>query len=75
MRRPREQAGQTDLNLLAVPVLDQERRFLRIVTIDDVIDAIVAESTEYLQRFGGVAGTEGPYRLFAFGWLSLLPAA
>jgi magnesium transporter len=67
-------------DLLAVPVLDKERRILGIVTVDDVIDAIIAESTEDVQRFGGVAGAEGPYLDIGFvgmikkraGWLSAL---
>jgi magnesium transporter len=54
-------------DLLAVPVLDPQRRVLGIVTVDDVIDAIVAESTEDIQRFGGVAGVEGPYLKLGFG--------
>ena len=28
-------------NLLAIPVVDQERRLLGIVTVDDVIDAVL----------------------------------
>ena len=54
-------------DLLAVPVLDERRRVLGIVTVDDVIDAIVAESTEDIQKFGGVAGVEGPYLQIGFG--------
>ena len=33
-------------NLLALPVVDETRRLLGIVTVDDVIDAMVAEQTE-----------------------------
>ncbi len=54
-------------DLLAVPVVDDRRHVLGIVTVDDVIDAIVAESTEDIQRFGGVAGVEGPYLQIGFG--------
>ncbi len=54
-------------DLLAVPVVDAGKRVLGIVTVDDVIDAIVAESTEDIQRFGGVAGVEGPYLKISFG--------
>jgi magnesium transporter len=54
-------------DLLAVPVIDEARRVLGIVTVDDVIDAIVAESTEDIQKFGGVAGVEGPYLQIGFG--------
>jgi len=54
-------------DLLAVPVVDEARHVLGIVTVDDVIDAIVAESTEDIQKFGGVAGVEGPYLQISFG--------
>ncbi len=67
-------------DLLAVPVIDERRRVLGIVTVDDVIDAIVAESTEDVQRFGGVEATNEPYLQIGFlsmirkraGWLSVL---
>ena len=45
-------------NLLAVPVVDGDRRLLGTVTVDDVIDVIQQEATEDIQRFGGVAGDE-----------------
>ena len=45
-------------NLLAVPVVDTDRRLLGTVTVDDVIDVIQQEATEDIQRFGGVAGDE-----------------
>jgi len=45
-------------NLLAVPVVDADRRLLGTVTVDDVIDVIQQEATEDIQRFGGVAGDE-----------------
>ncbi|WP_428351914.1 magnesium transporter [Lichenifustis flavocetrariae] len=54
-------------DLLAVPVVDDARCVLGIVTVDDVLDAVVAESTEDVQRFGGVAGAEGPYLEIGFG--------
>jgi magnesium transporter len=40
-------------NLLAVPVVDEGGHVLGIVTVDDVIDAIVREQTEDVQKFGG----------------------
>jgi len=67
-------------DLLAVPVLNQRRQVLGIVTVDDVIDAIIAESTEDVQKFGGVEGAAEPYMQITFlgmirkraGWLSAL---
>ena len=48
-------------DLLAVPVVDEKNHMLGIVTVDDVIDAMVHESTEDAQRFGGTAPLEEPY--------------
>jgi len=67
-------------NLLAVPVLDPAGRMLGIVTVDDVIDAIVEEQTEDVQKLGGLEALEEPYMdagLFSTirkraGWLSAL---
>jgi magnesium transporter len=67
-------------DLLAVPVLNARHRELGIVTVDDVIDAILAESTEDVQKFGGVEGIAEPYLEIGFfemikkraGWLCAL---
>src|SRR5476649_2365354 len=66
-------------DLLAVPVVDQGR-IIGIVTVDDVIDAIVQENTEDVQRFGGMEALDQPYMQIGFaamikkraGWLSAL---
>jgi magnesium transporter len=54
-------------NLLAVPVVDDERHVLGIVTVDDVIDAIVREQTEDVQKFGGMEALDAPYMDIGFG--------
>jgi magnesium transporter len=67
-------------DLLAVPVINGEDRIIGIVTVDDVIDAIVAESTEDVQKFGGMEAIGGPYLKTGFltmiekraGWLAAL---
>ena len=67
-------------NLLAVPVVDEGDHVLGIVTVDDVIDAIVREQTEDVQKFGGMEALDAPYREIGFvrmirkraGWLMAL---
>jgi magnesium transporter len=54
-------------NLLAVPVVDEQARVTGIVTVDDVIDAIVAEQTEDVQKFGGMEALDEPYTRISFG--------
>jgi len=48
-------------DLLAVPVVDELGRMLGIVTVDDVVDILVSESTEDVLKLGGVEATEAPY--------------
>lgn len=48
-------------DLLAVPVIDEAGRVLGIVTVDDVIDAMVREHTEDVHKFGAVQALEEPY--------------
>jgi magnesium transporter len=67
-------------DLLAVPVLDSSRHVVGIVTVDDVIDAVVQEATEDVQKLGGTEALEEPYMRVGFvdmlkkraGWLCAL---
>ncbi|HEX4960675.1 MAG TPA: magnesium transporter [Thermoanaerobaculia bacterium] len=67
-------------NLLAAPVVDDDGRLLGIVTVDDVIDAIVSEQTQQAQRLGGMEALDKPYTQIGFftmirkraGWLCVL---
>src|SRR5437762_3391688 len=78
----REEAARliSKYNLLAIPVIDDQRRMLGIVTVDDVIDALVEESPEDAQRFGGMEALDEPYMEIGFvemiqkraGWLCAL---
>jgi magnesium transporter len=54
-------------NLLAVPVVDEANHIIGIVTVDDVIDAIVRETTEDVQKFGGMEALDEPYTQISFG--------
>ncbi len=54
-------------DLLAVPVVDRAGHVLGIVTVDDVIDAILQEGTEDVQKFGGTEALDEPYMQIGFG--------
>ncbi len=54
-------------NLLAIPVLDEGLHVLGIVTVDDVIDAMISEQTEDVQKMGGMAAIEEPYMEIGLG--------
>jgi magnesium transporter len=78
----RERVAQltSEYDLVAVPVVDERRRLLGVITVDDVIDAIVEEQTEDVQRLGAVQPLESPYLQAGFwellrkrgGWLVVL---
>ncbi len=67
-------------DLLALPVIDEQRQLLGIVTVDDVLDAMIEESTEDAHKFGGMEALDRPYMQMGFfemirsrgGWLSVL---
>ena len=67
-------------DLLAVPVVSRGGQVLGIVTVDDIIDAIVEENTEDVQKFGGMEALDAPYMDIGFlrmiqkraGWLCAL---
>ena len=44
-----------DLDLLAIPVVDKEERLVGIVTIDDAVDILDEEATEYIFDQAGLA--------------------
>ncbi|MDF3151826.1 magnesium transporter [Mesorhizobium sp. XAP10] len=77
----RETLAQTisKYDLLAVPVVDHGK-ILGIVTIDDIIDTMIAETTEDVHRFGGMEALDEPYMKMSFlamirkrgGWLCAL---
>jgi magnesium transporter len=66
-------------DLLAVPVIEHGR-LIGIVTVDDVIDGMLEEMTEDVQKFGGMEALDEPYMRIGFlemlrkrgGWLLVL---
>ena len=78
----REEVGRliSKYDLLAVPVVDTANRVIGIVTVDDVIDAMVEAATEDAQKVGGMEALDQPYMSMGFwpmikkrgGWLCVL---
>ncbi len=48
-------------DLLSVPVATEDGRMLGVVTVDDIIDVLVEEQTEDMQKLGAVEPFEYPY--------------
>ncbi|MSR79673.1 MAG: magnesium transporter [Gemmataceae bacterium] len=63
VREDRENVAQelARYDLLAIPVVDDDRRLVGIITHDDVMDVVVSEATEDAHRMGAVAPLEGDY--------------
>jgi magnesium transporter len=65
---------------VALPVTDEDREMLGIITVDDVLDVAEAESTREIQKMGGLEALDVPYNETGFwsmlrnrgGWLSAL---
>jgi magnesium transporter len=55
-----------EYDLVAVPVVDDNGVIQGVVTVDDVIDALVEEHTEDVQRFGGMEALDEPYTQIGF---------
>ena len=66
--------------LMAVPVLDAEKRMKGIVTVDDIVEVQAEEATEDIQKLGGSESLGEPYLTIDMlrmirkraGWLSAL---
>src|SRR5688572_9047235 len=56
----------SEYDLVVVPVVDGFGRIVGVITVDDVIDAIVEEQTEDVQRLGAVQPLEDPYFVSGF---------
>jgi len=47
--------------LLAMPVVDKEKRLVGIITVDDIVEIIVEESTEDIEKMSALAPSDEPY--------------
>ena len=69
-----------DYDVVALPVVDESNRMVGIVTVDDIVDVVEEETTEDVQKYGGMEALEEPYMRTTFlelmrkrvGWLALL---
>lgn len=67
-------------DLVALPVVDHDKILLGVITIDDVLDVLIEEATEDIQKLGGAQPLDEPYLLTKassvfgkrIGWLMLL---
>lgn len=65
---------------VALPVVDQDRHMLGIITVDDVLDVAENEATRDIQMIGGSEALDAPYREVSLpsmirkrgGWLAVL---
>ena len=48
-------------NLLALPIVDKEKRLVGIITVDDIVDVIEEESTEDISIMAATTPNEKPY--------------
>jgi len=48
-------------NLIAMPVVDKEQRLVGIITVDDIVDVIVEESTEDIEKMAALVPFDEPY--------------
>jgi magnesium transporter len=53
--------------LLALPVVDAERRLVGIITVDDIVDVVQEVATEDFQKLGGMEALAAPYLRSGFG--------
>jgi len=51
----------SDYDLLAIPVVDKEKRLVGIVTVDDVIDVMEQETTEDMEIMAAITPSDHPY--------------
>ena len=48
-------------DFLAMPVVDKEERLVGIITVDDIVDVIIEEHTEDIEKMGALSPSDEPY--------------
>ena len=67
-------------HLMAIPILDSQKRIQGIVTVDDIVGVVEREAGEDIQKIGGSEALDQPYLEISFvkmvqkrgGWLAAL---
>ncbi len=69
-------------DLLALPVVDEEKRLLGVITHDDALEILEEESTEDMEKISGIGGDRGDHAYLQtgvmahfrrrFGWVLVL---
>ena len=67
-------------DLYALPVVDAEEHLIGVITVDDLVDVLMEEQTEDIQRLGGALPLDTPYMDTSIwrvawkrvGWLMML---
>jgi magnesium transporter len=67
-------------DVVAIPVVTDDGKMVGIVTVDDIVDVVQEETTEDVQKYGGMEALEEPYMRTPFfdlmkkraGWLAVL---
>jgi len=67
-------------DLHTMPVVQQSGKMVGVITSDDIIDVVVEEQAEDVQKFGGMEALDAPYLQTSFwsmirkrgGWLAVL---
>ena len=50
-----------EYGFLAIPIVDDEKRLVGIVTVDDAMDVLQAENSEDIAKMSGVTSSDKPY--------------
>ena len=62
-------------DLYSLPIVDTEERLVGIVTIDDIMEITIEETTEDIEKMAGITPTDKPYLKTSIfkSWLSRIP--